>query len=51
MKLEIISHEPKEGTRPTPILFVHGAWHGAWCWEENFLPYFAGKGYSTNALR
>jgi pimeloyl-ACP methyl ester carboxylesterase len=19
-------------TRPT-LLFVHGAWHGSWCWE------------------
>ena len=50
MKLEIISHEPKGASRPTPILFVHGAWHGAWCWEENFLPYFAGKGYAAYAL-
>ncbi len=50
MKLEIISHEPKGVSRPTPILFVHGAWHGAWCWEENFLPYFAGKGYPAYAL-
>lgn len=50
MKLESISYEPKETPRPTPILFVHGAWHGAWCWEENFLPYFAGKGYAAHAL-
>ncbi|MBI5605270.1 MAG: alpha/beta hydrolase [Deltaproteobacteria bacterium] len=50
MKLEIISHEPKEVSRPTPILFVHGAWHGAWCWKENFLSYFAEKGYSAHAL-
>ena len=26
---------------PTPLLFVHGAWHGAWCWEEHFLDRFA----------
>jgi pimeloyl-ACP methyl ester carboxylesterase len=50
MKLEIISHEPKGISHQTPILFVHGAWHGAWCWEENFLPYFAGKGYPAYAL-
>ncbi len=50
MKLEIISREPKGVSRPTVILFVHGAWHGAWCWEENFLPYFAGKGYTAHAL-
>ena len=22
------------------ILFVHGMWHGAWCREPYFLPYF-----------
>lgn len=36
-------------TRPAPILFVHGAWHAAWCWE-NFLPYFADHGYAAYAV-
>lgn len=27
------------------ILFVHGAWHGAWCWEKYFVPFFAAAGY------
>jgi len=31
------------------LLLVHGAWHGAWCWE-NFLPYFAEQGYEVHAL-
>ena len=50
MKLEIISKKPKGVSREVPILFVHGAWHGAWCWEKNFMPYFAEKGYTTYAL-
>jgi len=33
-----------------PLLFVHGAAHAAWCWEEHFLPYFADKGYRAVAL-
>lgn len=33
-----------------PLLFVHGAWHGAWCWEEHFLPYFSQRGYDCYAL-
>jgi pimeloyl-ACP methyl ester carboxylesterase len=49
MKLEIISEYPDEKTHPTPLLFVHGAWHGAWCWE-NFLPYFAKHGYEVHAF-
>lgn len=32
------------------MLFVHGAWHGAWCWDEYFLPYFARHGYPAYAL-
>jgi pimeloyl-ACP methyl ester carboxylesterase len=50
MKLEIISKKPKDVSRKVPILFVHGSWHGAWCWEKYFLPYFAGKGYNSYAL-
>ena len=50
LELEIITHEPESNPREIPVLFVHGAWHGAWCWEENFLPYFAKNGYSALAL-
>jgi pimeloyl-ACP methyl ester carboxylesterase len=50
MKLEVISHEPRGTARHTPILFVHGAYGGAWVWEQHFLPYFARHGYSAHAL-
>lgn len=49
MKLELISQQPENAEHDTPLLFVHGAWHGAWCWE-NFLPYFAKHGYEAHAL-
>jgi pimeloyl-ACP methyl ester carboxylesterase len=32
------------------LLLVHGAWHGAWCWEENYIPYFLEKGYTVHAF-
>ncbi len=52
--LEVVSRLPEEmGAREissTPLLFVHGAWHGAWCWQEHFLPYFAQRGYRAHAL-
>jgi pimeloyl-ACP methyl ester carboxylesterase len=48
--LEVITREPTSETRGPPLLFVHGAWHGAWCWDEHFLPYFAGDGYRSHAL-
>ena len=50
MKLEVISREPKEKRFETPLLFVHGTGHGAWCWDENFLPFFAKKGFSAHAV-
>ena len=33
-----------------PVLLVHGAWHGAWCWEGNYLDYFADAGHETWAM-
>jgi pimeloyl-ACP methyl ester carboxylesterase len=50
MKLEIISRVPQGDFHTTPILFIHGAWHGAWCWDEHFLPYFAERGYASHAV-
>jgi pimeloyl-ACP methyl ester carboxylesterase len=50
MKLEIINRQPDGEAKATPLLFVHGKWHGAWCWDEHFLPYFAAQGYNCTAL-
>jgi pimeloyl-ACP methyl ester carboxylesterase len=50
MPLELISRLPEVQTHETPLLFVHGAWHGAWYWDEHFLPYFAAHGYAAHAL-
>ena len=50
MNLEIISREPTQKTYKTPLLFVHGTGHGAWCWDENFLPFFADCGFSSHAV-
>jgi len=32
------------------LVFVHGMSHGAWCWEEKFIPYFEAKGYTCLAI-
>ena len=50
MNLEVIHHPAQGQAHLTPLLFIHGKWHGAWCWQEHFLPYFAGKGYECAAL-
>jgi pimeloyl-ACP methyl ester carboxylesterase len=50
MKLELICEKPNGQAHSTPLLFVHGKWHAAWCWAEHFLPYFAEYGYVSYAL-
>lgn len=49
MHLEVLSRQPESSPHPTPMLFVHGQSHGAWCWT-NFLDYFAAHGYAAYAL-
>lgn len=49
-RLEFISRLPEGEPRPQPLLFVHGAYTGAWCWDEHFLPFFARHGYAAHAL-
>jgi pimeloyl-ACP methyl ester carboxylesterase len=48
MSLEIISRETENPK--SPILFVHGAYVGAWCWEAHFLDWFAARGYPAYAV-
>jgi pimeloyl-ACP methyl ester carboxylesterase len=48
--LNVVRREPQGTGHPTPLLFVHGAWHGAWCWEEHFLDFFADRGHRVAAL-
>ncbi|WP_024447022.1 alpha/beta hydrolase [Mycolicibacterium iranicum] len=48
--LEVIDKGGAGPAHPVPLLFVHGAWHAAWCWDEHFLNFFADKGYRAVAL-
>jgi pimeloyl-ACP methyl ester carboxylesterase len=45
MDHHILMREPAVRTKSPPVVFIHGAWHAAWCWEDHFLAYFADKGY------
>ncbi|MGV0625821.1 alpha/beta hydrolase [Mycolicibacter minnesotensis] len=48
--LEVIDRGAAGPHHRAPLLFVHGAWHGAWCWDDNFLGYFADRGYRAMAV-
>jgi pimeloyl-ACP methyl ester carboxylesterase len=42
--------DPDRAANRPPLVFVHGAFAGAWCWLEYFVPYFSHKGYTTVAF-
>ncbi len=50
LNLEVLSCEPPGEARRRPLLFVHGMFHSAWVWAQNFLPYFAEHGYRSYAV-
>lgn len=49
-ELEVLCHAPERVTHEHPLLFVHGAYVAAWCWEEHFQPWFARHGWATYAV-
>ena len=48
--LELLSRIPAGRARRTPVLFVHGAYVGAWCWDAYFLERFAQAGHPAYAV-
>lgn len=50
MNLEIITHHAGSSSRYPPVVFVHGGFHAAWCWDEYFLPHFCAHGFDVHAL-
>lgn len=48
--LELLAWEETETSPRTPILFVHGAYVGAWCWAEHFLGWFGERGHPAYAV-
>jgi pimeloyl-ACP methyl ester carboxylesterase len=49
-QLEVRSHLPRAGATKPPLLFIHGGYCDAWCWEPFFLPWFAAQGFPSHAL-
>jgi pimeloyl-ACP methyl ester carboxylesterase len=48
--LEVRFRRPVRANSKPPLLFVHGGYCDAWCWEPYFLPWFAARGYPAYAL-
>lgn len=47
--LEVFHRRPLQRRFDTPLMFVHGAFVGGWCWDEYFLPWFADQGFEVYA--
>jgi len=50
MDVHIVSRRAKKPNGAPPILFIHGAFAGAWCWDEHFMPWFADAGFDVSAI-
>ncbi|KMT18558.1 hypothetical protein BVRB_2g026920 [Beta vulgaris subsp. vulgaris] len=56
LKMEVISQKKEkkkkdeEERENPPLVFLHGSFHGAWCWAEHWLPFFAHHGFDCFAL-
>lgn len=50
MNLEVLSQQPLRESSKSPVLLVHGAWHGAWCWKVYFADYLAQQGFQVHAI-
>ena len=48
-QLELLRQAPDQDQGHAPVLFLHGIFVGAWCWQH-FLPDFAHHGYDAWAL-
>ena len=48
--LDVIDKGHCTAAHPVPLLFVHGGWHAAWCWEDHFLDFFAENGFRAVAV-
>ena len=48
--LEFMEARPEGRATGAPLLFLHGAFGGAWTWREIFLPLFARRGRAVAAV-
>ncbi|KAL2644989.1 hypothetical protein R1flu_012576 [Riccia fluitans] len=52
LNLEIIVQKVgnESERRQTPLVFIHGSMHAAWCWAVHWMPFFSARGYDCYAI-
>lgn len=48
MKYKIYNN--REKIREKVVVLIHGAYHGMWCWEINFVPFFLERNYTVISI-
>lgn len=48
--IEWITTQPQSLQPAPPVVLVHGAWHGAWCWTEQAIPDLVARGLTVHAI-
>lgn len=48
--IEWITTQPQLLQPAPPVVLVHGAWHGAWCWTEQAIPDLVTRGLTVHAI-
>ena len=43
-------HQEEQNENKPLLVFLHGSFHSAWCWTNNFFSYFTSHGYPCVAL-
>lgn len=49
-KIHCLHRSPIRPSKKPPLLFIHGGYVHAGCWDRHFLPFFAAHGYDCHAL-
>ncbi|XP_071695937.1 uncharacterized protein [Rutidosis leptorrhynchoides] len=57
LKMEVIYQKGLQNKSPndkicnqSPLVFIHGSFHAAWCWAEHWMPFFSENGFDSYAL-
>ncbi|CAM6114499.1 unnamed protein product [Calypogeia fissa] len=52
LRMEVICQKASANgdSSRVPLVFVHGSYHGAWCWACFWMPYFAARGHDCYAI-
>ncbi len=49
-RIHTLQRAPAARSPHPPLLFIHGGYVDARCWDVHFLPFFAARGYECHAL-